>query len=160
MRPPPRGMFIEIVAVLEDSVPVLLRPVALTAAPFTGLTLTVICVFNGMFEQCTTMGMGLFCCEERTVSGVDNTPVGDAETGTPPTLAIVNCAPCPGVGMMMNCEPWVKTPVMLPAKLFAYVSNRTRPLPYPHAVTFPLPPPPVILEAIRRIAPPLPKPPL
>ena len=102
MMPPPRGMVIEIVAVLDDSVPVLLRPVALTAGAFADFTLTVICVFNGMFEQCTTMEMGLFCCEERTASGVDNTPVGDAETGTPPTLVTVNCAPCPAVGMIIG----------------------------------------------------------
>lgn len=105
MMPPPRGMLMEIVAVLDASVPVLLSPVALTVAPFAGLTLTVICVFNGMFEQCTTMGMGLFCCAERTASGVDSWPVGDAETGTPPTLVTVNCAPCPAVGMMMGWKP-------------------------------------------------------
>lgn len=91
MRPPPRGMTIEIVAVLDDIVPVLLRPVALTGEPFAGFTLTVICVLSGMFEQFTTMGMGLFCCAERTASGVDKMPVGDAETGTPPTLVTVNC---------------------------------------------------------------------
>lgn len=102
MRPPPRGMFIETVAVLDDSVPVLLRPVALTVAPLTGFTLTVICVFSGMFEQCTTMGMGLFCCADRTASGIAICPVGDAETGIPPTLVIVNCAPWPAVGMMMG----------------------------------------------------------
>src|ERR1035437_2494624 len=102
MRPPPRGMFIEMVAVLDASVPVLLRPVALTAGPFAGFTLTVICVFSGMFEQCTTMGMGLFCCAERTGSGVDNMSVGEAETGTPPTLVTVNCAPCPDVGMIIG----------------------------------------------------------
>ena len=72
MRPPPRGMTMETVAVLDDNVPVLLSPVALTAAPFAGFTLTVICVFNGMFEQCTTTGMGLFCCAERTASGVES----------------------------------------------------------------------------------------
>ena len=105
MRPPPRGMLIETVAVLDESVPLLLSPVALTVAPFAGFTLTVICVFNGMFEQCTTMGMGLFCCAERTASGVDNAPVGEAETGTPPTLVTVNCAPCPAVGNKINCEP-------------------------------------------------------
>jgi len=90
MMPPPRGMFIKIVAVLDANVPELFRPVALTAAPLAGLTCTVICVSSGMFEQCTTMGIGLFCCAERTASGVDNTPLGDAATGTPPTLAIVN----------------------------------------------------------------------
>lgn len=42
MIPPPRGMFIRTVAVLEESVPTLLSPVALTAAPFAGFTLTVI----------------------------------------------------------------------------------------------------------------------
>ena len=102
MMPPPRGMVIEIVAVLDDSVPMLLSPVALTGAPFAGFTLTVICVFNGMFTQCTAMGIGLFCCAERTASGVDNAPVGDAETGTPPTLVTVNWAPCPVVGMTMG----------------------------------------------------------
>ena len=59
-------------------------------------------VFNGRFAQLTTMGMGLFCCAERTASGVDNTPVGDAETGTPPTLVTVNCGNWPDVGIMMN----------------------------------------------------------
>ena len=80
-------------AVLDASVPVLVvahfrayrRPVGM------GFTLTVMSVFNGRFAQLTTMGMGLFCCAERTASGVDNTPVGDAETGTPPTLVTVNC---------------------------------------------------------------------
>ena len=91
MRPPPRGMLSETVAVLEASVPVLLNPVALTAGAFAGFTLTVICVFSGRFEQRTTMEIGLFCCAERTASGVDNAPVGDAETGTPPTLVMVNC---------------------------------------------------------------------
>ena len=108
----------EMVAVLDDSVPVLLRPVALTAAPFAGFTLTVICVFNGMFAQLTTMGMGLFCCAERTASGVVKMPVGDAETATPPTLVTVNCGNWPDVGMMMNCEPEVKMPETLPIKLF------------------------------------------
>ena len=102
MRPPPRGMVSETVAVLEAGVPVMLRPVALTAGAFAGFTLTVIWVFSGRFEQCTTMGMGLFCCAERTASGVDNAPVGDAETGTPPTLVTVNCAPWPEVGMMIG----------------------------------------------------------
>ena len=101
MIPPPRGMLIKTVAVLDVSVPVLL-PVALTTEPFAGLTLTVICVFNGMFEQCTTMETGLFCCAERTASGVASCPLGDAETGTPPTLVTVNCAPCPAVGMMIG----------------------------------------------------------
>ena len=118
MMPPPRGMFSETVAVLEASVPVLLLPVALTAGPFAGLTLTVICVFNGMFEQCTTMEIGLFCCAERTASGVDNAPVGDAETGTPPTLVTVNCAPCPTVGMMMGWKPAETLPVKRPPKEF------------------------------------------
>ena len=95
-------MTMETVAVLDDNVPVLLSPVALTAAPFAGFTLTVIWVFSGMLEQCTTIGMGLFCCAERTASGVENWPVGDAETGTPPTLVTVNCAVWPFVGMMMG----------------------------------------------------------
>ena len=102
MIPPPRGMFIKTVAVLDESVPVLLSPVALTAAPFAGFTLTVICVFNGMFEQCTMIGIGLFCCAESTASGVASCPLGEAETGTPPTLVTVSCAPCPAVGMMMG----------------------------------------------------------
>ena len=102
MRPPPRGMVIETVAVLEAGVPVLLRPVALTAGAFAGFRLTVIWVFSGRFEQCTTMGMGLFCCAERTASGVDNMPVGDAETGTPPTEVTASCAPCPAVGMIIG----------------------------------------------------------
>ena len=105
MMPLPRGMFIEIVAVLDDSVPVLLRPVALTVAPFAGFTLTVICVFSGMFAQFTTIGMGLLCCAERTASGVTSWPVGDVETGTLPTLLTVNCAPWPAVGMMMDWKP-------------------------------------------------------
>ena len=92
----------EMVAVLAANVPVLLRPVALTAAPLADFTLTVICEFNGRFTQLTTMGMGLFCCAERTASGVDNAPVGDAETATPPTLVTVNCAPCPAVGIIMG----------------------------------------------------------
>jgi len=100
MIPPPRGMLIRTVAVLFESVPLLLSPVALIAAPFAGFTLTVICVFSGMFEQRTTMGMGLFCCAERTASGVESCPLGDAETGTPPMLATVNCATWPFVGMM------------------------------------------------------------
>lgn len=100
--PPPRGIFIEIVAVLDDSVPELLSPVALTAGPFAGFTLTVICVFSGMFVQCTTIGIGLFCCAESKASGVDSWPVGEAETPTPPTLVIVNCAPDPLVGMIVN----------------------------------------------------------
>ena len=102
MRPPPRGMVSETVAVLEASVPVLLSPVALTAGPLAGFTLTVIWVFSGRFEQCTTMGMGLFCCAERTASGVDNAPVGEAETGTPPTLVTVNCTPCPEAGRIIG----------------------------------------------------------
>ena len=102
MIPPPRGMVIKTVAVLDESVPELLSPVALTAAPFAGFTLTVICVFSGMFEQCTTTGMGLFCWAERMVSGVDNWPVGDAAIGTPPMLVTVKYDTWPGVGMMMG----------------------------------------------------------
>ena len=105
MMPPPRGILIKTVAVLDASVPVLLLPVALTTEPFAGLTLTVICVFNGMFEQCTTMEIGLFCCAERTASGVTSCPLGDAETGTPPTLVTVNCAPCPGAGRIIGWNP-------------------------------------------------------
>ena len=94
-------------------------PVALTAAPFAGLTLTVICVFNGRFAQLTTTGMGLFCCAERTASGVDNAPVGDAETGTPPTLVTVNCGNWPADGIMMGWKPVVKTPLIEPLKSFS-----------------------------------------
>src|ERR1039457_1383780 len=98
-------MTMEMVAVLDDNVPELLRPVALTAAPLAGLTLTVICEFNGRLAQVTTMGMGLFCCAERTASGVLIWPDGEAETGTPPTLVAINCGNWPADGMMMNCEP-------------------------------------------------------
>src|ERR1039458_1114991 len=98
-------MTIEMVAVLDDSVPVLLRPVALTVAPLAGFTLTVICVFNGRLAQLTTTGMGLFCCAESTASGVDNAPVGDAETATPPTLVTVNCGNWPADGITTNCDP-------------------------------------------------------
>ena len=91
MRPPPRGMVMETEAVLDESVPVLLSPVALTAAPFAGFTVTVICEFSGMFEQCTLTGIGLFCCAERTASGVDSRPVGEGDTGIPAILVTVNC---------------------------------------------------------------------
>lgn len=91
MRPPPRGMLIEIVALLDASVPVLLAPTALTGEPVMGLMLTVMAVPNGRFEQFTTTGIGLVCCAEMTASGVDKTPVGDAETGNPPMLVTVNC---------------------------------------------------------------------
>jgi hypothetical protein len=76
-------MFSNTVAVLDASAPALFKPVALTAAPFAGFTLTVICVVSGMFEQCTTMGMGLFCCAESTASGVDSWRLDTVETGTP-----------------------------------------------------------------------------
>src|SRR5438045_4207062 len=61
-------------------------------------------------------------------------PFGEAETGTPATLVIVNSAPCPGFGIIINCEPRVKTPgvvapKMVPAKSFSKVSNRNRPCP-------------------------------
>ncbi len=46
-----------------------------------GLMLTVMAVPNGRFAQFTTTGIGLVCCAEMTASGVDKTPVGDAETG-------------------------------------------------------------------------------
>lgn len=61
MSPPPRGMFNNTVAVLDANVPVLLKPDALTDEPFTGLTVTVIGVFNGRFDQPTTMDIGLDC---------------------------------------------------------------------------------------------------
>ena len=105
MRPPPRGMLIEIVAMLDASVPVLLEPTALTAEPVMGLMVTVMADPKGRFAQFTTTGIGLVCCAEMTASGVDKTPVGDAETGTPPTLVTINCGNWPDVGIMMNCEP-------------------------------------------------------
>src|SRR5690349_8155924 len=114
MRPPPRGMVIETVAVLDAVVPVLFEPVALTAGPLTGLTLTVICVFRGRFEQCTTMGIGLLCCAESMASGVERTPLGEAETGTPPTLVTVNCGNWPAVGIMMGWKPELNWPLILP----------------------------------------------
>jgi len=95
-------MTIEIVAVLDGWVPVSLYPVALTDEPFAGFTLTVMSECNGRFAQFTTMGMGLFCCAESTASGVTSWPVGDTETGTPPTLVTTNCAACPAVGMMIG----------------------------------------------------------
>jgi len=54
-------MFNNTVAVLDANVPVLLKPDALTDEPFTGLTVTVIGVFNGRFAQPTTMDIGLDC---------------------------------------------------------------------------------------------------
>lgn len=93
------------VAVLAATVPTLFELRALTAAPVAGLTVTVIGVFNGRFAQLTTMATGLACCAASTASGVANPPVGAADTGTPPTLVTVNCAPCPAAGRMMNCEP-------------------------------------------------------
>src|ERR1035438_7577427 len=91
MRPPPRGTLIEIVALLDASVPVLLWPTALTEEPVMGLIVTVMAVPRGRFTQFTTTGIGLDCCAEMTASGVDNWPVSDAETGTPPTLVTFNC---------------------------------------------------------------------
>ena len=102
MMPPPRGMLIRIVAVLDESVPLLLSPVALTVVAFAGFTLTVICVLSGTFEQCTTIDIGLLCCAESSVSGVASCPLGDTDTGTPPTLVTVNCVPCPFVGMIIG----------------------------------------------------------
>ena len=92
----------ETVAVRDENVPVLLSPVVLTAAAVAGFTLTVICVFYRMFEQCTTTEIGLFCCAERTASGVASCPVGESETEAPPTLVMVNCAPCPTVGVIIG----------------------------------------------------------
>jgi hypothetical protein len=84
----------------------------------TGVTVTVIAVFNGMFEHCTTTETGLDCNAEITASGVVMIPVGDADTGTPATLAIVNCVPEPAAGITTNCEPWLKTaPFTFPVKL-------------------------------------------
>jgi hypothetical protein len=83
-------MFSETVAVLDAKVPAL-YPTALTGEPFTGFTLTVIGVPKGRFEHCTTTGIGFACWLEMTASGVDRTPVGETETGTPPTLVTVNC---------------------------------------------------------------------
>ena len=54
-------MFIKTVAVLFDTVPVLLYPTALTVGPFAGFTLTVTGVFKGRPEQRTTMGRGAVC---------------------------------------------------------------------------------------------------
>jgi hypothetical protein len=92
------------VAVLQANVPVL-WPTALTGEPFIGFTLTVIGVPKGRFEHCTTMGIGLACWADSTASGVDSTPVGEAETGTPATLMTVICGNWPVAGMMTNCEP-------------------------------------------------------
>jgi len=92
----------EIVAVLEASVPVLLEPTALTAEPVMGLMVTVMAVPKGRFEQFTTTGIGLVCCAEMTASGVDKTPVGDEETGTPPTLVTVSCGNWPAVGIIIG----------------------------------------------------------
>ena len=64
---------------------------ALTGEPLAGVMLTVMSEFNGRFAQLTTTGMGLFCCADRTASGVTIWPDGDAETVTPPTLMMVNC---------------------------------------------------------------------
>ena len=75
---------------------------ALTGVPLAGATLTVMAVFNGRSAQLTTTGIGLFSCAERMASGVDNTPVGDAVTATPPTLVTVNCGNWPDVGIIMN----------------------------------------------------------
>jgi hypothetical protein len=61
--------------------------------PFADLTFTVMGVFNGMFAQLTTTGIGLACCAEMTASGVARIPVGEAETGMPPTPAMVTCVP-------------------------------------------------------------------
>jgi len=98
-------MLIESVVELDDCVPVSLYPVALTAAPVMGLTLTVIKVCNGRFTQFTTTATGLFCWEEITASGVAKTPVGDGETGTPPMSEILICGNCPVDGTMMGWMP-------------------------------------------------------
>jgi hypothetical protein len=103
-------MVIEIVAVLDASVPVLLLPTALTEEPVIGLIVTVMAVPRGKFEQFTTTGIGLDCCAETTASGVDNTPVGDAETGTPPTLVTVSCANWPADGIIIGWKPEVNWP--------------------------------------------------
>ena len=79
-------MFISTVAVLDASVPVLLLPTALTGEPFAGFTVTVMSVFNGMFEQCTTMGIGLACWAAMIESGLASTPLGDKLTDMPATL--------------------------------------------------------------------------
>ena len=102
MRPPPRGMFSNTVAVLDAGVPTLFNPVALTAAPFAGFTVTVMVVCNGRFAHCTTTGIGLFCCAESNASGVDNWPLGEAETGTPPmlcTLRLILVVGCTTIGL-------------------------------------------------------------
>jgi hypothetical protein len=63
---------------------------ALTDEPFAGRTVTVMGVFSGRFEQCTTMAIGLACWPAMMASGVTNTPEGFAATATPPTLAMAN----------------------------------------------------------------------
>ena len=102
MRPPPRGMTMEMVAVLDASVPVLFRPVALTAGPFAGFTVTVMGVFNGMFEQCTTIGIGFACCAGMMTAGLAGELDGLAGMEVPAMLAIDNCAPEPAAGMMIG----------------------------------------------------------
>ena len=68
----------------------LLRPTALTDEPFAGLTVTVMGVFSGRFEQCTTMAIGFACWPAMMASGVTNTPEGLVGTATPPTLAMAS----------------------------------------------------------------------
>ena len=87
MIPPPRGIFSKMVAVLDASVPVLLYPTALMDEPFAGFTVTVIGVFRGRFEHCTTIGIGFGCWPEMMASGVTKMPEGLAETATAPMLA-------------------------------------------------------------------------
>jgi hypothetical protein len=91
-------MLIDIVAVLEENVPTLLNPTALTVELEGDLTLNVIWEFRGIFKQCTSMETGFDCCAERKASGVAIAPVGVAETGTPPMLVMINCAPASPAG--------------------------------------------------------------
>jgi len=91
--PPPRGMFREMVAVLEAKVPTVLFPMALTREPVAGLTVTVIGVFKGRFEQLITIGIGLACWPEMMASGVSNCPLGLGDTEMPPMLTMLSWTP-------------------------------------------------------------------
>ena len=53
------------------------------------------------------------------IPNANNTPVGEAETGTPPTLVTVNCAPCPAAGRIIGWKPLVNAAEMIPLKLFS-----------------------------------------
>jgi hypothetical protein len=107
-------MLIEIVAELDEVVPELFEPVVVTADPFAGFIVTVIGVPSGRPAQLTTTGIGFVCCAVIIASGTESKPPGEAETAIPPTLLTYNCGSCPVVGMIMNCEPCEKVPLMLP----------------------------------------------